>query len=110
LMWANPNDYLSILQHRPIVFTHGGIGSFNAALRAGCQIFIEPQTPEQLLNAYIAAELKLAYVINSKTFNTYELARLIKTSEKFLQPTLDIPKSWFNGVKSAADLIINNLL
>lgn len=110
LMWADSSDYLTILQHRPIVFTHGGIGSFTAALRAGCQIFIEPQTPEQLLNAYIAAELKLAYVINSKTFNTYELARLIKTSEKFLQPTLDIPKNWFNGVKSAADLIINNLL
>ena len=110
LIWADSSDYLTILKHRPIVFTHGGIGSFTAALRTGCQIFIEPQTPEQLLNAYIAAELKLAYVVNSKTFNTYELARLINSREKFSQPVLDIPKSWFSGVKSAADLIINNLL
>ena len=109
IIWAEPGNYLQLLEHRPLVLTHGGLGSFSAALRAGCEIVLEPQTPEQFMTAYIASKLNLARVIDSQSFEPTALAEFINSNQTTGHISSVARKTWFNGIETAVHQIIKTL-
>lgn len=89
-----------LLSRLSAVFVHGGIGTLAEAIRADCQVVVEPFGNDQFLNARLALQQGLALAVHPHRFNPTIVAKALMTQVK-TRTSMQEP-SMFAGLSVAA--------
>ncbi|MFM7314366.1 MAG: glycosyltransferase [Cyanobium sp.] len=89
-----------LLPRLSAVFIHGGMGTLAQALRAGCQVVIEPFGNDQFLNARMALQQDLALAVHPHRFDSAEVAGALESC--LTGPGSALDPSAFAGLPQAA--------
>lgn len=100
LVAVEPLPLSWLLPRLSAVFIHGGMGTLAQALRAGCQVVIEPFGNDQFLNARLALQQDLAIAVHPHRFDPDQVAHTLKALLKRPGPALE--SSAFAGLPQAA--------
>jgi UDP:flavonoid glycosyltransferase YjiC (YdhE family) len=103
LLAVEPLPLAWLLPHLSAVFVHGGIGTLAEALRAGCQVVIEPFGNDQFLNARLALQHGLALAVHPHRFNPQQVSQAL-ARQLALRPHRLHPSA-YAGLPRAAELV-----
>lgn len=78
LIAVEPLPLSWLLARLSAVFIHGGMGTLAQALRAGCQVVIEPFGNDQFLNARLALQQGLALAVHPHRFDPASVAAALE--------------------------------
>lgn len=103
LIAVEPLPLLWLLSRLAVVFVHGGMGTLAQALRAGCQVVIEPFGNDQFLNARLALQQGLALAVHPHRFNPAQVVAALEARGTCSGSGLD--PAAFAGLMQAAERI-----